>query len=237
MPFGAYRLNSISKVLKKPSIAKIYGGGYVSQYGRFGRSYYNPTLSAGITIDQSTDYQFSSGQDFTVEGWIWFGGTASNKYLFDGRPDSNSLAILCDGTWLKVYIAGAYRITSPSQDMSPNQWYHIAYSRSGSTGRLFRNGVLMGSWSDTVSYTHNNTLKIATRYVAGQGASDTYVDEFRISRVARYTSNFTPSTTGFTGDANTVLLLHMDEPQGSTVIYDTRNQAYTGSSGNNPPNT
>ncbi|MDP6584460.1 MAG: hypothetical protein QF535_07370, partial [Anaerolineales bacterium] len=37
-----------------------------------------------------------------------------------------------------------------------------------------------------------------------------YMDEIRISDSARYTSSFTPSTTAFTADSNTKLLIHSD---------------------------
>ena len=47
-----------------------------------------------------------------------------------------------------------------------------------------------------------------------------YLDEIRISNSARYTSNFTPSTTAFTEDANTLLLIHSDTTNGSTTFTD-----------------
>jgi hypothetical protein len=34
------------------------------------------------------------------------------------------------------------------------------------------------------------------------------MDEIRVSNIARYTGNFTPSTTAFSAEANTVLLIH-----------------------------
>lgn len=46
------------------------------------------------------------------------------------------------------------------------------------------------------------------------------MDEFRISNTARYTTTFTPQTTPFQNDANTLLLLHMDGTDGSTVFFD-----------------
>ena len=48
------------------------------------------------------------------------------------------------------------------------------------------------------------------------------MDEIRISNNIRYTSNFTPSTTAFTTDANTKLLLHAEAGGGKiTRIHGT----------------
>jgi hypothetical protein len=48
-----------------------------------------------------------------------------------------------------------------------------------------------------------------------------WLDELRISKgVARWTSNFTPPTSAYTGDSGTVLLLHMDGADGSTAFID-----------------
>ena len=46
---------------------------------------------------------------------------------------------------------------------------------------------------------------------SGQSGQPTYsFDELRISRVQRYTSGFTPTTTAFTNDEDTVALFHFD---------------------------
>jgi hypothetical protein len=47
-----------------------------------------------------------------------------------------------------------------------------------------------------------------------------HMDEIRVSNSARYTTTFTPSTTPFVNDANTLLLLHMDGTDASTVFFD-----------------
>ena len=46
------------------------------------------------------------------------------------------------------------------------------------------------------------------------------IDEFRISNSARYTTGFTPQTTPFVNDENTLVLLHMDGTDGATDFPD-----------------
>ena len=38
------------------------------------------------------------------------------------------------------------------------------------------------------------------------------MDEVRVSDTARYTANFTPTTSAFTPDTNTKLLVHFEDP-------------------------
>lgn len=217
MPLGAFKLNGISKYTFTEVTGKTVTivGGKIDSGGKIGKSYYNPAGASWIEIAQHSDFAFGTSQDFTVEGWIWFGSTINDKYLFDGRPDNNSLAILMDGAYLKVYIAGAYRISSGITPFQPNTWNHIAYTRQGTTGTLWLNGASVGTWTDTTNYTHNNSLKLMSRYVFGQGSQNSFLDEFRISKVARYTGAFTPTTTGFSGDSDTICLLHFDNQTGA----------------------
>lgn len=213
MPLGASRLNGLAKyIVVTPSgkTVNIVGSGNIASYGKIGNSYYNQDGNAWLEIAQHSDFAFGTSTDFTMEGWFWTGGDISNRYFWDGRGDANSVAVLFDGSFLKAYIAGAYRIGGASNALEPNTWNHIAYTRNGTTGTLWANGVSVGTWTDTTNYTHSNSIKVLSRFVFGQGSYNSYCDEFRISNTARYTSTFTPTTTGFSSDANTLLLLHLD---------------------------
>ena len=60
---------------------------------------------------------------------------------------------------------------------------------------------------------------IGARQTNGGATFTGYIDEIRVSRgIARYTGTFTPSTSQFTTDANTMLLMHLDDVNGSTNI-------------------
>ena len=76
---------------------------------------------------------------------------------------------------------------------SPSTWYAVAFCRSGTSLRIFVDGVQYGgTFTDSRSYDlSHGGLRIAT-------SLNGYMDELRITKgVARYTSNYTPATEGF----------------------------------------
>ena len=71
---------------------------------------------------------------------------------------------------------------------------------------MFLDGVEVDSASDTHSYVAD-ALTIGS-YSTGSYGVDGYMAEIRLSNVARYTANFTPSTTKFVAD-NQLSLIHI----------------------------
>lgn len=146
-------------------------------------------------------YALNTG-DFTIEGWIYFNALASNQtvagtastYLSGGwqliQLASNTLSFLIESNPQKSVTTGT---------LSTGQWYHIAVTRSGTTLRIFVNGVQANSASSSENITDNagnkfvvgNTVELgAGRYLNG------YIDDLRITKgIARYTGNFTPPGT------------------------------------------
>ena len=145
----------------------------------------------------SADWQFGTGA-FTVEAWIKVTGTLSR----------NSYGVM--GTWVSSVGWGLFVMVSPARGLqwyagsaSPNiksgsavipqnTWTHVAYSRSGTTGRLFVNGTQVASGTDSTNYSSSNPPKIG-----GNGTTTDnfigFLDEVRVTKgVARYTAAFTP---------------------------------------------
>jgi hypothetical protein len=80
---------------------------------------------------------------------------------------------------------------------SVGQWYHIAVTSQTNTGRVFIDGIQQGGtidFSGTVNSTE--TLQIGRTHTATDDLNG-FIDDLRITRVARYTSNFTPPTAPF----------------------------------------
>ena len=193
---------------------------------KFGGSSLRMTRDNGadyLTIDSNT-LTFGTG-DFTIEGW--FKTLANNVYqsLFDLRTveGGNELVPILQlqpDNSLIFQVLEAFAIGYGF--LSTNTWHHIALVRQNANTRLFVNGQQGsgGTYPDTNNYIYR-PFNIGN-YIPNQLATwEGYIDEFRISNVARYgPSTFTPPTSAFTNDANTLLLLHFDGADNSTTFTD-----------------
>ena len=110
-----------------------------------------------------------------------------------------------------------------------NEWYHVAVSRDGSNDiRGFVNGTQVGTTqNNSTSMVTTEGLWVGGGYNSTARILDGYMDEIRISNTARYTANFTPDTTEFSSDANTMLLIHSNTTMGSTTFTDSGPNTHT----------
>ena len=93
----------------------------------------------------------------------------------------------------------------------------ISVEREGSVHRLYINGVLEAS-SSTGNRPDNGVFAIGKN---GFGDFNGYIDELRLSSVARYGgTSFTEPTANYAVDGDTNSLLHFDGTNGSTDIIN-----------------
>jgi hypothetical protein len=168
---------------------------------------------------------FAYAGDFTVEAWVRPASFSNAQVMFSqGSAEASMIAVYLDSSTGQIiyYAYSGARITSGT-NATLNTWQHIAVSRSGSSIKLFKDGTQIGStYTDTTSIV-DATFNIGT-WINDTSGWNGHIDEFRISSSARYTSNFTPSTTAFVNDANTLLLVHADGTNASTVFTDDNAQ-------------
>jgi hypothetical protein len=209
--------------VRLPKSIQAFGNAQVStaqsQFG--GSSFLGDGTGDYLLITSHSDFAFGTG-DFTIEAWVRPTNFTSGPIIVDfrtGDPQICPTLYISTGGVVLYYTNGATRITGST--LSINTWYHIALCRSSASTKLFVNGTQVGS---TYSDTNNYVEKPA--YISAYGGGTTfgnlngYIDEFRISNSARYTANFTSSTTPFVNDANTKLLLHMNGTNASTFFED-----------------
>jgi hypothetical protein len=186
---------------------------------------------ASLLLDGTGDYltvnnsagilSFNTTQDFTFEAWCRFANTNTYFTIFSGPGQTGSfqLARVDDNTVRVGRTNVAWDAFSTGSATTANTWQHIAASRSNGTLRIFVNGVSVHSSANTQSYPLTTTMGIGGDTVYGS-SSNGYIDEVRVSNIARYTANFTPSTTPFVNDPTTLFLMHADGTNGSTVFRD-----------------
>ena len=163
-----------------------------------------------LSIASVTDFGFGTG-DFTIEGWF-YKTVVATQYLFDTRTTltENSIAVQSNGSGsLRLFVNGVFVLTS-SNAHTNNAWNHLAISRASGVTRFFINGVVSTTtYTDTTNYGATKPLVVGAQY-NGTTAFTGYIDDFRVSNTARYTTTFTPTTTAFVADSASKLLINGD---------------------------
>jgi hypothetical protein len=162
--------------------------------------------------DPMEDFAFGSS-DFTIEMYIRPGTINTWNYIYDNRfsgSDTNRVAAIINSSGnVVIYHNNNSRIVSSSA-LSTGTWYHIAVVRSSGTLTVYIDGTADGTWTDGTTYVSGGDLWFGDYPQSNVYGLNGYMDEIRVSDSARYTGSFTPSTTAFTSDANTLLLIHSD---------------------------
>lgn len=186
----------------------------------------------------TVEYWFKLAPDYNADGkelfdhhipsqegfWTAFQYTPNTQLWagIDSQPDSNATAIhvhtgygFIDGEWhhyalvrevndppspdrLCLYLDGAgscYSDDNPAKDPVSAE-IRSPLNRDGGDG-------------------NNKPLYVIGARTNGGGEIEAAIDELRVSDLARYKGNFTPSIVPFSLDANTVMLFHFDEGAGN----------------------
>lgn len=152
-----------------------------------------------LSIPSNSVFNFGTG-DFTVESWVYITSIASDFLLISSSGSGGFFIGAYNTTgagWGVGRAAVAWDFTS---GVSPvlNTWQHIAVSRSGTSLRIFVDGIQAGA---TSSNSRSYNLSTTSLNIASQGAAyylTGNIDELRVSKgIARYTANFTPPSAPF----------------------------------------
>jgi hypothetical protein len=145
---------------------------------------------------------FGTG-DYTIECWVYPVGNSANTYTaYVGGNFDNELRIVfgtrnSDNT-LTIEQFGVGRIATSSAAIAKNTWTYVAVTRASGSYRLFINGVIDGTGTNSAAIgtggcvvgaaAHGNSAVITS-------ALNGYIDDLRITKgFARYTATFTPPT-------------------------------------------
>lgn len=150
-------------------------------------------------------YEFGGG-DFTIDWWEYVTGAGGTRFsgAYTQGSDWGSFIVGHAGLY---FFAGTYYnswdIATQIQmfSVTANQWVHWAFIRNGNTFKSYRNGTLFATHSASGSILTKAGVPMSVGdYRAGDPNPYTgYIEEFRISDIARWTANFTPPTEPYRG--------------------------------------
>jgi len=190
---------------------------------KFNRSSLRLDGSSYIQTDSTIDWDF--GVDpFTIETQVRFDNVSSKQTIVSSGSGSNywefQVDMLDDGAKFLVVQNGVETVNvsqGSNTGYSANQFYHIALVRDSNAIKIYRNGTSVASVNTSVSIPNFNTgLSIGT----GQASLSGYLDDFKISHISEYTSNFAAPTFPTRIDENTKLMLRFDGANNTNVIAD-----------------
>jgi hypothetical protein len=190
----------------------------------------------GTGYVQLPNQLFNNPNEFTIEAWVNTSEESSQygMVFYHGQGGQIQFIVRDDFTVeLDIMLANGtwYGVVSHDK-LIQSQWNHIAgiYTRTENELKIFINGIIDSTFS-----VPNLDLYSPTGFVCrigtygGSSLLRTYIgliNEVRLSNIARYSNNFTP-TTDWINDTNTVGLWEFNEGAG-IITYDGSSNGFNG---------
>lgn len=185
----------------------------------------------GDYLNCGNSSDFHANQDgWTFDCHIRPVDVTGSKTIASKRNGSTGWLLSLENGYLEFKLIGypSTGVVTGSTIMAINTWYHVAIVKNGDTYTLYRNGVNNGSitTSDTV-LTNTNPMLIGRDSQNTSNDWNGYIDELRVSKVARFTANFTVRTFEWISDEDTTLLLHFGAVNSNlTTFTDDNGQVF-----------
>ena len=203
-----------------------------------------------LKLPASDNWSFAASADFTVECWCKWSTAAAYVGMIASKTETGGVY---NGWSLRTDASGGDKILSfnfwnnagsvtfscnGTSNIGDGSWHHVAATRASDTVRVFVDGALenSGTYAGAIHGTSSGGygLQIGMDYLnaTGSGPMHGYVDEVRISNVARWDAAFTPPTAAYSGYEGDRQLLSgsvdiSGQPSGTNVKYkiETLNQS------------
>jgi hypothetical protein len=171
------------------------------------------TSTSYLTGPSNSAFTFGAG-DFTIEFWMFPASSGQIATIFDLKGTNYYTArpmVYQYNQQVKLFwYDGGGNVVSTDYLIEAGKWQHIAVTRSGNTFRIFYNGVLQQTATNTSSL-DSSTPTIGQSIDGNDWPYKGYISNLRVVKgTAVYTSNFTPSTTPLTAISGTSLLTLQD---------------------------
>ena len=196
-----------------------------------------------LTVASTADFN-PFGVDFTVDFWVNVDSFAHTYDWLIGNSQANQAGwnIQLEQSGGKVnFLVGngsSWEINTVSSGtgyaISTDTWYHIAVVKNGTAWAMYVDGTSRATGT-AAGHDYTALLEMGGSTLWSGRDFDGYMDEFRITKgMARWTANFTPDTSPYTGTEADRRLISgsvdiSGQPSGTNMKYKvtTHNQSVT----------
>ena len=133
--------------------------------------------------------------NFTWEWWMYLNNNANGAHFVAKQSVDTTIQLTgVNNSTLLIFDGGNRSVGA----IATGQWIHFALVRSSGVLQAYLNGTATGSsWTNTSATRFSlSSARIGARWTDAFFLNG-YLDEFRATKAARYTSNFTPSDAPF----------------------------------------
>jgi len=129
--------------------------------------------------------------NFTFEAWLFVATSRANNGIVSVGTANNNFSNMMHVFNNSLFTASTSSITA----IPLNTWFHVAYVREGIAAnqvKTYLNGTLVNQSNNAVNYTqtfYNIGIYFSTNFCWGGN-----IDNFRVTKAARYRANFNPET-------------------------------------------
>ena len=202
-------------ILRTDKIAGLDSVSAITGSVFFGNDASSGTAYDSLVTDASSDYTMGTG-DFNLEGWFYLNSVAPTWQILISDTlygDTGGWSFYANGAQLNFYKGGASVVSGGT--LTANTWHHIAFSRESGSNRIFVDGVVAGTATDSTDYTDNRISVGANNVdkggVLGVYGLNGYASNVRVCKGhAVYDKAFTPPTRE--------LLQHYTSPGNESVL-------------------
>ena len=161
------------------------------------------TTGSYLSVPATASLNFASNASFTFDFWCKVpsaGANLNNRFFQKGSNHANGYGLFMSATNIYFGYEDANVVGfARNLVVATGNWHHIAIVRNVDAVAIYLDGVSKDTATSGTAANHN----AATYWFANPsnaGSDDRwngYMDEFRISNVARWTSGFTPETSAY----------------------------------------
>ena len=200
-------------------------------------------LDSGAVLQFPHHPAMNTGDTVTIETWTRSLGTSTgghfNPYVrYAGSAEHKQLLLGDDGEVIQFYTGSPWATSGPCYTSGPGvfpidgAWHHLAFSRhADGAWETYVDGVVINSGSPGACCWLTCGIINATPSTHMVGRAGWQMLSLRVSTVDRYDGPFVPDHC-WEADADTVMLLKLDEGVGATVVDASANTQIGTISGN-----